>query len=289
MNTKKRRKKMLIVVSLFLLGFFFVPGFRSEIIMRPASFLAYRDSVMRNKGFQLVMPGGNATFQEDWSPSMKIFHTTAFESAEHPISATILYNFGSFSEGRSRLYDATSAYEMAYYGAYAVTREGDEIPFGFTARGELDPSELSMIPLYDLEVLVLRGLGCPKELAKTKITSIEESKVGGAFSLMGDHSLAEDHPLAGWIRLDTRIETRSVIHAKKGWNQNDLQYGPPPKHVEEDFPPLILKGRIYVKHFPEWESSVFLYVFAKDEALIEETDRQFLQHVKIYGRNVWAH
>jgi hypothetical protein len=289
MNTKKRRKGTLIVISLFLLGFFCVPGFRSEIIMRPASFLAYRDSVMREKGFQLVMPGGNATCKEDWSPSMKIYHTKAFESAEHPVSATILYNFASFSEGRSRLYDATSPYEMAYYGAYAVSREGKEIPFGFTARGEIDPSDLSMIPLYDLEVLVLRGLGCPSELAKTEITSIEQSKVGGVSSLTDDNLLAEEHGLAGWIRLDTRIETRSAIHAKNGWNQNDLQYGPPPKNVEEDFPPLILKGRIYVKHFPEWESTVFLYVFAKDEALIEETDTQFLQHVKIYGRNVWAH
>ena len=213
---------------------------------------------------------------------MKIFHTTAFESADHPISATILYNFGSFSGGRSRLYDSDSPYEMAYYGAYAVSREGSEVPFGFTEAGKLDESELAMIPLYDLETLVLRGLGCPREGAKTEITSIEETRVAEDVSQRGDF------PLAGWIRLDTRIKTRSVVHAKNGWNQNDLQYGSPPKTVEEDFPPLVLKGRIYVRYFPEWESTVFLYVFAKNDALIEETDTQFLQQVKIYGRNLWA-
>ncbi len=267
---------MLIVISMFLFGFFFVPSVRSEIVMRPASYLAYRDSVMRQKGFQLVMPGGNATGKEDWSSSMKIYHTTAFESAENPISATILYNFASFSGSRSRLYDSDSPFEMAYYGAYAVTRENEENPFGFTEAGELDESELAIIPLYDLEILVLRGLGCPRELAKTKIDSFEEVKI------------EVGHPLEEWIRVDTRIETRSVVHAKNGWNQNDLQYGSPPKEVKESFPSLTLKGRVYLRYFPEWESTVFLYVFAKDEALIQETDTQFLQKVKIYGRNLWA-
>lgn len=276
MKNKKWRKGLLIVISLSLLGFFFVPSVRSEIVMRPASYLAYRDSVMRQKGFQLVMPDGNATGKEDWSPSMKIFHTRAFESAENPIFATILYNFASFSGGRSRLYDFESPFEMAYYGAYAVTRENGETPFGFTARGKLDQQELSMIPLYDLEVLVLRGLGCPGELAKTEIDFFEEVEA------------AAGHPLEEWIRVDTKIETRSVVHAKSGWNQNDLQYGSPPKEVKESFPPLTLKGRVYLRYFPEWESTVFLYVFAKDEALIDETDTQFLQKVKIYGRDLWA-
>lgn len=276
MIKRKRRKGMLIVISLSLLGFFFVPSLRSEMVMRPASFLAYRDSVMREKGFQLVLPDGNATGKEDWTSSMKIYHASAFESAENPVSATILYNFASFSKGRSRIYDSGSPFEMAYYGAYAVTREGDTRPFGFAASGELDQKELSIIPLYDLEVLVLRGLGCPRELAKTRIDSFKETRVDDA------------HPLAEWIRVDTQIETRSLVHAASDWNQNDLQYGPPPKEVEESYPPLILKGRVYLRYFPEWESTVFLYVFAKGEALIEETDTLFLQQVKIYGRDLWV-
>lgn len=276
MNKKKRRRIKLIALGLILLGFFFVPGLRSELVMRPASLLAYQDSVMKQHGFHLVLPDGCATWERDWTSSMKLFHARAFESADQPVSATILYNFARFSKERSLLYDPDSLYEMAYYGAYAVSREGSELPFGFDAQGELNQSEASLIPLYDLQMLVLRGLGCPPELAKAEITAFEERIV------------KEGEPLAGWIRVDAEIETRSLVHEKGAWNQNDLQYGPPPKSVEEDFPPLTLKGRLYVKEFPQWESTVFLYVFAKDEGLIDATDRDFLQKVRIYGREVWA-
>jgi hypothetical protein len=142
----------------------------------------------------------------------------------------------------------------------------------------VDLEDMSLIPLYDLEVLVLGGLGCPKEMASAVIVSLEATEGSG-------EGLAEEGPsLADWTRLDVEVDTRSPIHARDGWNQNDLQYGPPPKEVDQPFPPLRLKGRIYAKAFPEWESSIFLYVFAKDWALIDKTDREFLQNVQIEER-----
>jgi len=276
MKVKKRGRKIGLIMALFLLGFFFVPGFRSELVMRPVSLLAYQDSVMKQKGFHVILPNGCETWERDWTSSIKTFHVRAFEAAEHPISATVLYNFARFSKGRSLLYDPESPYEMAYYGAYAVSRDGSDGAFAFDQDGKLNRQEASLIPLYDLESLVLRGLGCPSDRAKAEIVSFEES--------FGD----KDTPLESWIRIDAEVETRSLIHAKGAWNQNDLQYGPPPDRVEEDFPPLTLKGRIYVKAYPQWDSTIFLYVFAKDEALIEATDKDFLQKVRIYGRDLWA-
>jgi len=276
MKVKKRGRKIGVAIGLFLLGFFFVPGFRSEAVMRPVSALAYRDSVMKQKGFHVILPDGCATWERDWTSSMKLFHAKAFESAEHPISATILYNFAYFSGGRSLLYDVDSPYEMAYYGAYAISREGLDRPFGFDENAGLNWQEVSLIPLYDLEVLVLRGLGCPADLAQAEIVSFEANPVDS------------EAQLAGWIRIDAVVETRSLIHRAGAWNQNDLQYGSPPKDAAEDFPPLTLQGRIYAKAFPEWDSTVFLYVFAKDRELIEATDRDFLQKVEIYGRDLWA-
>lgn len=276
MKIKKRGRRIGVAIGLFLLGFFFVPGFRSEAVMRPASLLAYQDSVMKQKGFHVILPDGCATWERDWTSSMKLFHAKAFESAEHPISATIFYNFAHFSGGRSLLYDEESPYEMAYYGAYAVSRDGLDRPFGFDESGALNRQEASLIPLYDLEALVLRGLGCPAELAQAEIVSFEEKPAN------------PETPLAKWIRIDAVVETRSLIHRAAAWNQNDLQYGSPPKDVTEDFPPLTLQGRIYAKAFSEWDSTIFLYVFAKDRELIEVTDRDFLQKVKIYGRDLWA-
>lgn len=100
-----------------------------------------RQSIMEAKGIELSIPGGGATSEADWYPFVMTFNPSA-ESfcrfiGEANRKLTILYNFPAFDlrwgKGCSRLYDPTSPYYNAFYGAYLVTDVADVSEKGYTS------------------------------------------------------------------------------------------------------------------------------------------------------------
>ena len=128
---------LLVVFALSPLSKYLV----SLSVMSVYSGVHERQSIMEEKGIELSIPGGGATSEADWYPFVMTFNPSA-ESfcrfiGEANRELTILYNFPAFDlrrgKGCSRLYDPTSPYYNAFYGAYLVTDTADISETGDTS------------------------------------------------------------------------------------------------------------------------------------------------------------
>jgi hypothetical protein len=118
--------------------------------------------------------------------------------------------------------------------------------------------------------------------------------------------------IGGWTRVDALLTVNGVLHEKEGFHQSYLQYGAPAYRLaakgssgaeeadeeetaeegtsnhldvaEEAFAPVDMVGRIYGRYFPEWSTSVFFYVLASDEEVLENCDRDILSK-SVIGEN----
>ena len=143
-NGKRGRRRLAAVGILLLLAGFVLSPFSKLIlslsVMSVYSGVHERQSIMEEKGIELSIPGGGATSEADWYPFVMTFNPSA-ESfcrfiGEANRELTILYNFPAFDlrrgKGCSRLYDPTSPYYNAFYGAYLVTDAADVSETGDT-------------------------------------------------------------------------------------------------------------------------------------------------------------
>ena len=142
----KRGQRRLAVAGIFLLLVSFMLSPFSKYILSLSVMSVYsgmheRQSIMHEKGIELAIPGGSATKETDWYPFVMTFNPSA-ESfcrfiGEANRELTILYNFPAFDlrrgKGCSRLYDPTSPYYNAFYGAYLVTDAADVSETGDTS------------------------------------------------------------------------------------------------------------------------------------------------------------
>ena len=144
-NGKRGQRRLAAAGILLLLVSFVLSPFSKYIlslsVMSVYSGVHERQSIMEEKGIELSIPGGGATSEADWYPFVMTFNPSA-ESfcrfiGEANRELTILYNFPAFDlrrgKGCSRLYDPTSPYYNAFYGAYLVTDAADVSETGDTS------------------------------------------------------------------------------------------------------------------------------------------------------------
>lgn len=269
MSKKKIKKKTIIILSVILMLIivaFSPPGSYglSLGVMKIYSASEAEGSYMKEKGISIDIPSADG-----WYPFVMTFNAdSGFKSfssgqAEH---LTIMYNFPEFDlkKGCSKIYDDKSPYYSSFYGAYCV--DGD---FGFDENGKLDSEQAGMVPEYDYTRLVLRDLGLSDE------KTVFEWKVNET----GEN--AEIAGTEGWSFVYADLMVNGLLHEKKEYLRNYIQYGVPKYDVAKEFAPVNMKGRVYGKYFEEKDVSIYFYVIASEEKVIEQFENEILSKSKI--------
>lgn len=246
--------------------------FYSMAVMGVYSKINEADSLMKTEGIDLFVPGGLTTLRSDWYPFVMTFEANnGFRrfTGDSSLSLTILYNFPAFSpvKGCSRLYDTTSPYYNSFYGAYLV-KDADGTPYGFskTANGTLypDADAVAEVPKYDFWNLVLAEFGLTSSSAvfDWNITDISEP-----LTYAGEE---------GFYRLDATLTVNGASHEYDGFTQSYLQYGKPNFPVTDPLAPVPMYGRLYGTYLEKKQVSLFFYIVATDEEVLEECDKEIL-------------
>lgn len=285
----KMKKKLLKIgiICAALLVFLWLPLSRYPIslaVMKVYSTIHEKDSLMEKKKITLDIPGGGITKEKDWYPFVMTFNGSEgfcqfirekegklFYGTAQPLDLTILYNFPAFDvfKGCSALYDPQSPYYNSFYGAYLVSGRTEEgRPYGFSADGCLDLEATSQVPQFDFQRLVLAHLGnrSSQQVFDWKIQSVRQN-----IDYAGS---------SGWTRVDASLITNGVIHRPEGFQRSYLQYGScayaPEDYGLEAFAPVNMRGRLYGKYFADWDTSIFFYIMAADEDVLERCDAKIL-------------
>lgn len=267
----EKARKVTIVLLLVLL-FIMTPFFeyvKSVVVMSVYSAYEYSYSVMSENNMKIHIPGGTTTFKKDWYPFVMTFNPSSAVFSRllgRDADISIMYNFAAFDypKGRSNYYDQSSDYFSGFYGAYVIKDKAQA--FGFHSDGSLNSEELSIVPDYDMRILVLKSIGLNQASFDYQVTKIEPVDAYVGF---------ED-----WTLMESTLYTNSPIHEVVEDHQAYIQYGKPSlsdyKDVD-DFEPIELKGRVYAKYFKEQQVTVCFYVIAVSSEVLDETDEAFLK------------
>lgn len=275
-----RSKKVLGLCSILLIVLFFqVIGYPFWDTLKSYGIMYLYDKYVQNNGYLekqdilFYIPGGSLTPQKDWYPFI-LHHDASYSFSKYTkrnLSCMILYSFGSFDffKGSSNLYNPNSSYQGAFYGGYAIfDHNRQNPPYGFYTNGNLNIKEIEAIPLFDQTRLVLPSIGCSQE--KIKFESVITA-------------MKNDIPYINredWTRIDAMIKTNAPTHSYKDKNIGYIQYGKPHKkfNIDKDFPIISLKGRLYIKYIKEFNGTFIFYIMAKDQNILDETDKSILSH-----------
>jgi hypothetical protein len=271
---------MLIIVLTFTVLFLKVPFYyqaRSYVVMYAFSKYEEKKSLLNTQNIAVEMPGGLSTKEKDWYPLVMVFndHQGFSRYMNRDLSLTVLYNFGAFSwnKSSSAYFQEESPYYNSFYGGYLVKdNSGDQI-YGFNAEGKPDIKEVFAVPEYDYKYLVLESMGCPKDKLTMEILS---------------YDLQENVSYAGfndWDQLDALLLVNSPDHKLKENRRAYIQFGNPLKPEDkEDFQLMTTHGRVYLRYFPEFESTIFLYILAPQLLTLEKCDAEILSKTVIAKR-----
>lgn len=262
---------ILLSASLFIN---LLPFARSLIITPIYSYMQYKGSIPAREHIEVRIPGGLQTGKQDWFPFVLNFQPGTHFSwySGRNADLTIYYNFPAFdfAKGASMLYDPASDYYNSFYGAYFV--QTDDRPFGFTEQGECMPREAVLVPEYDFEYLVLGSFDSFYEQDHDRIFDWTITAREDAVSYLG---------YDGWTMLDADMTINGCAHQADRFQVSYLQYGSPSYDGEESFAAVPMKGRIYMRYFPEWNSSVFFYIIATKDEIIKDCDQNILSKSKL--------
>lgn len=280
MRNRKRWVAVLgltLIISLALLAIFLkAPIYyqaRSYLVMSVYSNYKKMNSLLNEQKIRLDIPGGLSTKDKDWYPFVMVFNADEDFSryVGRDLKLTILYNFGSFNwKASSTFYSEDSRYFNSFYGAYVVKEEDSNKKYGFTADGSLDIDEIFKLAEYDYKYLVIKSLGCSDDKLSMEILS---------YDIVPDVSYAGYH---GWTRIDSLLLLNSPVHKYKGERRAYIQYGNPHQQEKgEEFKLMTSQGRIYLRYFPEFQATVFLYILSPELTTIETCDEQILSKTTI--------
>lgn len=263
----------LIVIAIILAFalFWFYHPLRSMLVMSLYSDVHEKNSIMASEGFDLDIPGGIATPKRDWYPFAMTFNAVGFSGrAGTETDMSIIYNFPAFNplSRTNTFYESDSPYSSAFYGAYVI-RTNDDYPYGYFESGELNSDEVIHAFRYDYVNLVLESLGSYDFKFKPSSIKIEKTDYLG---------------YADWDLINAEILTNSVAHEYKGFQRSYLQYGRPFGKSTTDFGEINITGRLYIRYFEEYNSTIALYIMAPDINVINNCDRNILSKSKISAR-----
>lgn len=308
----RKRKKLKIAAAVVITIFLFVASpfsklFVSMSVMSVYSNMHEKESITAQRGIEVNIPNGDGwypfvmTFNPSRSSVCAFLNREAYTNVSmkknksedngryDDLELSIMYNFPEFDlsrgKGCSRLYDKKSPYYNSFYGAYAAAlskkseskyetkgvfgSEGitERIPFGFNADGSINTAEIGAVAKYDFQKPVLGDFGIkPSEL----VFEWTETGIYNEVEFLGED---------GWQRVDADLTVNGVSHCKKGFAQSYLQYGTPnydSNKKDEPFIPIKMKGRIYAKYLPKQDISLFFYIVAADEDVLESCDSDIL-------------
>jgi len=276
MGKIKRITKVIgiILAVVLVLGFLLLKAplyyqARSYVVMYAYSAWEKKFSLLEKNDIVLKIPGGLSTPEKDWFPFVMTFNDDRgfSEFMGRDLSLTILYNFGSFSwnSSSSAFFDRDSPYFNSFYGGYVVQENEQNKIYGFTEEGELNLEETFAVPQYDFKYLVLQSLGCPASKLKMEILSQEITKD------------VEYVGYEDWVRIDSLMLVNSPEHKFKGSRRAYIQYGNPLlKDNNEEFRTMVTHGRIYARYFPEYNSTVYLYIMSPNINTLNHCDESIL-------------
>lgn len=268
--------RILALVLLFCLSPF-ANVFYSMAVMSIYSEMNENESLLEREDIDLSIPGGLTTLASDWYPFVMTFTADSgfrWFTGDSSLDLTILYNFPAFDPltGCSRLYDTESPYYNSFYGAYLV-KDRDGAPYGFVKKedGTLYPDAASVaaVPHYDFHELVLSEFGLTSKNAvfDWNITDISEP-----LSYAGEE---------GFYRIDATLTVNGSSHIYHGFTQSYLQYGKPNFPAPEPLAPVPMHGRLYGKYLKDKGVSLFFYIVATDQKVLEDCDRKILSKSKL--------
>lgn len=260
---------LLIIITLIILNTQFL---LSLGIMSVVNRLNYKDSVMEEEGLNINIPSGLTTKEKDWYPLMNCFNAIYFDNyVNRDVDLTILYNFGYFDGKSSVIFNPKSKYYSSFYGAYVIKSKVNEY-YGFDNNEELNIDEIVKIFEYDYKYLVAGDIGCPKEKININYEILNESQ-NTMVSLYDN-----------FYKIDTKINTVGLGHKYNKFHRNYLQYGIPPSSGNfQDFEPIDLFGRLYIKKLDN-KITLVLYVLAPYLDIIDNCDKNILNKLTLENR-----
>lgn len=289
---RKFRKAAVAITILTAVAVFVISPYSryalSLSVMSVYSKICEQESILKEKGMELEIPGGCEAEKPDWYPFVMTFNPgqSAIENylGEKGSRLTILYNFPAFDlrwgKGCSRLYDDTSPYYNGFYGAYILSSDDESqqekrSEKAVSAVSEktitAEPNQQRLIKLigkitqFDYQRLVIGdfSIDSDQEIFQWKIRQIKKKA-----SVAGSD---------GWLRIDADMLVNGALHQRKSFVRSYLQYGSPKYDVMTDFAPVEMKGRVYAKYLEEQDVTVFFYVLARTDEVLENCDRKMLQ------------
>ena len=289
---RKFRKAAVAITILTAVAVFVISPYSryalSLSVMSVYSKICEQESILKEKGMELEIPGGCEAEKPDWYPFVMTFNPgqSAIENylGEKGSRLTILYNFPAFDlrwgKGCSRLYDDTSPYYNGFYGAYILSSDDESqqekrSEKAVSAVSEktitAEPNQQRLIKLigkitqFDYQRLVIGDfpIDSDQEIFQWKIQQIKKKT-----SVAGSD---------GWVRIDADMLVNGALHQRKSFVRSYLQYGSPKYDVMTDFAPVEMKGRVYAKYLEEQDVTVFFYVLARTDEVLENCDRTMLQ------------
>lgn len=289
---RKFRKAAVAITILTAVAVFVISPYSryalSLSVMSVYSKICEQESILKEKGMELEIPGGCEAEKPDWYPFVMTFNPgqSAIENylGEKGSRLTILYNFPAFDlrwgKGCSRLYDDTSPYYNGFYGAYILSSDDESqqekrSEKAVSAVSEktitAEPNQQRLIKLigkitqFDYQRLVIGDfpIDSDQEIFQWKIQQIKKKT-----SVAGSD---------GWLRIDADMLVNGALHQRKSFVRSYLQYGSPKYDVMTDFAPVEMKGRVYAKYLEEQDVTVFFYVLARTDEVLENCDRTMLQ------------
>ncbi|MBS4536347.1 hypothetical protein GOQ29_12040 [Clostridium sp. D2Q-14] len=218
----------------------------------------------------LRVPSRTINDKENFYPFVLYFNSNKGFSQyiNQDVELSIIYNFGNFSSNKkySNYFNSNSDYYSSFYGVYGI-KTNDGTPFGFN-QDDIDIDLLSKMPEYDQKYLVLPSIGLlPKNVTfKYKIKNIKEN-----INYIDSNN---------WIKVDSIIKTNSPLHKYKKHHNGYIQYGIPPEsnNIKEDYPIIDLYGRMYIKFFEEYDSTIVFYILANDKSTVNKIDKYILSN-----------
>ena len=264
---KKRKIKYIILfVILAVILCALLPSTRSYVVMRVYSVMENSKSVMHENNFKIDMHSS-----KEWYPFVITFNPVNFGKwSRTGADMSIMYNFARFNSKTlsSDIFNAESDKHSSFYGAYALSQSDGY--FGYE-NGSVDVDEIILTFIYDYKYLVLEDLGCSNPTFKVLDLQITD-----------DVNYLD---IDGWTKIDAEINTNAMLHNYEERHTSYMQYGKPSQEAKEDFPVIKMYGRLYIKAFDEYNSTIIIYVMSPSMDTINQCDNEILTNTSIKDIN----
>ncbi len=87
-----------------------------------------------------------------------------------------------------------------------------------------------------------------------------------------------------WTMIEADIVTNGMSHHVTTNHQAYIQYGKPTIDYGDNYHQINTNGRLYARYFPEYNSTIVIYVMADNMDVINECDENILSKTRIVDK-----